>query len=219
MLLDWQKTENLLRKYRIPLVENKIIESAEQGIVFSRTIGYPVVLKLLVPENLHKIDKGLVKLNIQNEQQLSDVFMEFVKEFRFFPEGRSETPSSFDGEIVIQKQVSGAELFLGMKRDKTFGPVLSFGLGGIFVEVLNDVVLGVCPVNKRDGLAMIKKIKGYKILRGYRGQKPVDINKLADILANVSRLAMENENIKEIDFNPLFAAGGSVAVADAKIII
>ncbi|MCL5011162.1 MAG: acetate--CoA ligase family protein, partial [Patescibacteria group bacterium] len=102
---------------------------------------------------------------------------------------------------------------------RTFGPVLSFGLGGIFVEVLNDIVFGICPINKKEAIKMIKKIKGHKILWGWRGQKPVDINKLADILVNVCKMAMENENIKEIDFNPAFASEKSVAVADAKIII
>jgi len=218
MLLDWQKTEELLKKYQIPLVESLVIETVEQGIEFANRVGFSVVLKLLSPSDLHKIDKGLVKLNIQNEQQLSIVFKEFMKEGASFIQGRRLPPSSPEGEILIQKQILGVELFMGMKRDKSFGAVVSFGLGGIFVEVLNDVVLGICPINKKEGLEMIESIKGYKILQGYRGQVKVDINKLADILVGVSRLAMENESIKEIDFNPLFADGNNITVADAKII-
>jgi len=194
MLLDWQKTEELLKKYQIPLVESLVIESAEQGVVFAGRVGYPVVLKLISSDVLHKVDKGLVKLNIQNEQQLKTAWNELSTFCHSEPAGE-ESPGSFataqdDTRIIIQKQVAGIELFVGMKRDESFGPVVSFGLGGIFVEVLNDVVLGVCPINKKEALQMIESIKGYKILQGYRGQVKVDINKLADILVGVSYLAM-----------------------------
>jgi len=213
MILSWQKTEELLKKYQIPLVESLLIENAEQAVVFAGKVGYPVVLKLISSDVLHKVDKGLVKLNLQNEQQLGAAW----KELRSFLPGRSEAPSS-SFQVVIQKQAAGVELFMGIKRDKSFGPVISFGLGGIFVEVLNDIVLGLCPLDKNQAREMIKKIKGYKILQGYRGQPKIDIEKLADVLAGVSRLAMENESIKEIDFNPLFADGNNIIVADAKII-
>ncbi|MCX6789158.1 MAG: acetate--CoA ligase family protein [Candidatus Gribaldobacteria bacterium] len=206
MILSWQKTEELLEKYQIPLVESLVIENAEQGIEFANRVGYPVVLKLLSSDDLHKTDKGLVKLNLQNEQQLNSACKEL---------GSLQKQGT---EFLAQKQVRGVELFMGMKWDKNFGPVVSFGLGGIFVEVLNNVVLGVCPINKKEALEMIESIKGYKILQGYRGQPKIDVEKLADILVSVSKLAIENENIREIDFNPVFADGNNIMVADAKII-
>lgn len=208
MLLSFQKTKDLLKKYQIPMVEGLVIKSVEQGIEFAGGVGYPVVLKLLLPGDLHKIDKGLVRLGIQSEAGLRTAFGELW-------EGQT-LPDS--GEILIQKQVTGIELFLGMKQDKSFGPVISFGLGGIFVEVLNDIVLGICPIDKKQALKIIESIKGYKILQGFRGQKSVDVEKLADILVNVSKMSLENENIQEIDFNPLFANGNNIMVADAKII-
>jgi len=209
MILGWEKTKELLAKYQIPMVESLVIESLGQGIAFAQKTGWPVVLKLVSNDVLHKIDKGLVKLNLQNEQQLDTAFREL----------RKEHPSSSEGEIIIQKQVGGIEIFIGMKRDKSFGPVVGFGLGGVFVEVLNDVVFGVCPLAENEALSMVKSIKGYKILQGYREQEKVDINKLADVLVAVSRLAIENGDIKEIDFNPVFANGDVVAVADAKMML
>ena len=226
MLLDWRKTEELLKKYQIPLVESLLIENAEQGIKFANRVGFPVVLKLLSPGDLHKTDKGLVKLNIQNEQQLESAFVILTTPsviLRQQPKDLGDSsairPQNDNRKrIIIQKQVSGLELFMGIKRDQSFGPVISFGLGGIFVEALEDIVLGICPISKKEAAEMIKSIKGYKILQGYRGQKPIDIEKLADVLVNVANLAMENKEIKEIDFNPVFAAGNNIIVADAKII-
>jgi len=213
MLLSFKETKELLNKYQIPLVESLIIESLEQGIVFAEKVGFPVVLKLLSNDVLHKVDKGLVKLNIQNAIEFEATW----KELGSFGGRRNRVPSD---ELVVQRQIQGGvELFVGLKRDKTFGPIISFGLGGIFVEVLNDVVLNICPVNKTEALEMIKSIKGYKILTGYRGQTPVNLEKLAEILVGVSYLATENEKVNEMDINPLFAKGSEIAVADVKIII
>ncbi|MFH0739487.1 MAG: acetate--CoA ligase family protein [bacterium] len=204
MLLDFEKTKGLLEKYQIPMVESLVVKNLEQGIEFADRVGFPVVLKLLLPDALHKIDKGLVKLNIQNEQELRAALGEL-------PRG---LPS---GELFIQKQISGTELFVGIKKDKSFGPVISFGLGGIFVEVLGDIVFAICPISKNEAMEMIKKIKGYKILQGYRNQPGVDVGKLADILVNISELAVENQDIQEIDFNPVMASGSEIFIVDPKI--
>jgi len=214
MLLDFEKTKELLGKYQIPMVESLVIKTAQEGIEFAGRVGFPVVLKLVSNDVLHKIDKGLVKLNIQNEQQLQDSFSKF---------NGGQTPASLRGsvfpQILIQKQISGTEIFLGMKRDKSFGPAISFGLGGIFVEVLEDIVFGICPIEKKEALEMIKKIKGYKILQGYRGQPKVDIEKLADVLVNISNLSFENKYIQEIDFNPVIASGSDIFIVDPKVIL
>lgn len=214
MLLDFEKTRELLEKYQIPLVESLLIDNLQQGIEFARENGWPVVLKLLSSGNLHKIDKGLVRLNIKNAQELTLNLAKLSSEEEGV-QGRSETPS----QVVIQKQVSGIELFMGMKRDKSFGPVASFALGGIFVEVLQDVVFGICPIDKVQAAKMVEGIKGYKILQGYRGQLPVDLEKLADILVNIGKMAMANENIKEIDLNPIMANGKEIFIVDPKIIL
>jgi len=210
MLLDFKKTRELLEKYQIPMVESLVIETLEQGIEFAKEVGFPVVLKLISNDILHKVDKGLVKLNIQNDLDLEASFkaLSALKSFQ----GTQGT------QCLVQKQVGGIELFVGMKRDKSFGPVISFGLGGIFVEVLEDIVFGICPLDKKQAIEMIKNIKGYKILQGYRGQPPIDIEKLSDILVNISRLAIENNNIQEIDFNPVIASENNILVVDAKII-
>jgi len=206
MLLSFEKTKELLEKRQIPIAESLIIENIHQGIEFANQVGFPVVLKLLVSENLHKVDKGLVKLNIQNAQDLESAW----KELNSF---------HLEGVKLLQKQIGGTELFLGMKRDKAFGPVIGFGLGGIFIEVLNDIVFGICPISQKEALLMIKSIKGYKILEGFRGKPKANIERLAGILANVSKLAIEDKNIQEIDFNPIMANGNDVFIVDPKIIL
>jgi len=206
MLLSFEKTKELLEKRQIPIAESLIIENIHQGIEFANQVGFPVVLKLLVSENLHKVDKGLVKLNIQNAQELESAWKE-LNSFRL------------EGVKLLQKQIGGTELFLGMKRDKAFGPVIGFGLGGIFIEVLNDIVFGICPISQKEALLMIKSIKGYKILEGFRGKPKANIERLAGILANVSKLAIEDKNIQEIDFNPIMANGNDVFIVDPKIIL
>ena len=211
MLLDWQKTNELLKKYQIPLVESLVIENIQQGIEFANKVGFPVVLKLLSQDNLHKVDKGLVKLNIQNKQDLTSNFAILSQQ--------DQNDGGYTGCVIIQKQVVGTELFLGMKRDKSFGCVISFGLGGIFVEVLEDIGFGICPINKEYALEIIKSIKGYKVLTNYRGRTPVNLEKLADIVMNISKLAVENENIQEIDFNPVMANGSEILIVDPKVIM
>ena len=204
MILDWQKTEELLKKYNIPAVESRVIESIKQGIEFTQKFGWPVVVKVLSKTILHKTDEGLVRTNIQDEAGLERAFFDLFQK---------------EGEVLIQRQLSGIEIFCGVKRDASFGPVVAFGLGGVFVEVLEDVVFGLAPLNQQEAENMVKSIKGYKLLQGYRGQKEADIVKIAELLVNVCQMAMENKDIKEIDFNPVFAASDFVAVADAKILI
>lgn len=217
MLLGWEQTKEILTKYQVPLAESLVIENNQQGTEFANKAGYPVVLKLISGNVLHKVDKGLVKLNIQTPQDLENTWNELIS---FQMKGaKIGSGGSEQGEVVIQKQVSGVELFLGMKRDKSFGPVVSFGLGGIFVEVLEDVVFGICPIDKKYALKIIESLKGFKILKGYRGQNAVDLELLGDLLVKVSKLAMENENIKEIDFNPVMAKGSDIFVVDPKILL
>lgn len=204
MLLDFATTKELLEKYQIPLVESQVIRTVEEGISFVNKNGGPVVLKLLSPNVLHKIDKGLVKLNIQDKQDLQKAFSEFAQTA---------------GEILIQKQVNGIELICGMKKDASFGPVLVFGLGGIFVEVLKGLSFQIAPISRKEAVEMIRRVKGFKLLSGYRGQPAVDINKIVAILINLSRLALANSALKEIDFNPVMVNEREILVVDPKIII
>jgi len=209
MLLNFEKTEKLLNKYNILVVKTRIIKTKKQAISFAKKNNWPVVLKINAPNLLHRTEKGLIKIGINNKQELIEEFKNIFK----------KSKNIKNREILIQKTINGIEIICGMKRDPAFGPVLMFGLGGIFAEVLKDVSFQITPVNKKEAKEMIKKIKGYKILNGYRNTPKADIDKLAKLILNVSKLAQENPQIKEIDLNPVFINEKYIKVADPKIII
>ena len=208
-LLGFEETKKLLDQYKIPFSQTKLVKSKKQALRAAQIIGYPVILKGYSTKILHKTEKGLVKFKIDDEKKLEKVFDEIMKLARRI---------KIEG-VLVQKMEQGIELVCGMKRDVSFGPVLMFGLGGIFIEVLKDISFAISPITKKEALDMVKEIKGYEILNGYRGQPCVEINRIADVLIKLSNLSSEHSEIKEIDFNPIFADGKKVIVADAKLLI
>jgi len=219
MLLDWQKTKELLEKYQIPTVESLIVEDVNSAFGFAKRVGFPVVLKLISENSLHKIDKGLVKLNIKNKQELETSCRELRSLHLQGAKLPAQVVSLPANELILQKQIKGVEVFLGMKRDESFGPVVSFGLGGIFVEVLKDISFGICPVDKEYAFKIIKAIKGLEVLFGFRGQSLVDVGKIASMIVSLSKLAIENNQFKEIDFNPAIANEEGVFAVDPKFVL
>jgi len=207
MILDFKKTNKLLTEYNIPLIETEVVQSKKQALDFADN-NWPVVLKVFSKEVLHRTELGLVKTGIESKKELKSSLDEI----------RKEAVDLKDKKILIQKTGKGTEIICGMKRDKTFGPVLMFGLGGVFVEVLKDVSFGITPLSKKESKEMIKQIKGYKILKGFRGYPKVDFEKISKLLLNLSKIAEENENIKEIDFNPAFVNEKTLKVVDFKVI-
>ena len=207
MLLSFDKTKKLLEKYEIPLVEGKIISSCAEASAFAKTIGFPVVLKIISQKILHKTDIGGVILDIGDKESLSAAWGKINK-----------LAKSKKADILIQRQEQGTEIIIGAKRDPVFGPVVMFGLGGIFVELLKDVSFRLAPINKREAGQMIKEAKSYKLLTGFRGGKKANIEKIKDILVNVSKMASK-ENIRELDLNPIIVNAKQAKTADAKIII
>jgi len=210
-LLGFEKTKELLRQYKIPLVKTRLVKTKKEAKNFAKKIGWPLVLKISSSEVLHRTEKGLVKVGIENEKELGKAFDEIMGTVPV----RGKSPAE---GVLIQKMARGIEVACGMKRDVTFGPVLMFGLGGVFIELLKDVSFAIAPVNKREAMETIKKIKGYKILKGYRGKNPVNLDGLVKVLVGISKLSMEHSEIKEIDFNPIFVNEKRVQVADFKII-
>lgn len=207
-LLDFHQTKNLLSKYKIPFFECEIfgLEEIKKAESFAKKIGYPLVLKVFSPKIFHRTDISGVITGIKNEKELGNSFLNLGK--IKFVEG-----------ILVQKMGKGKEVILGMKRDPTFGPVLMAGLGGIFVEILNDVSFGICPISKREALKMIKEIKGYRVLKGGRNQKGVNIKALIEIMIKLSKLSLEEKDIQEIDFNPVIINEKTAKVADFKFFI
>ena len=171
-------------------------------MAFAREAGYPVVLKIISPEWLHKSDLGGVRLNIGDEAQLQAAFRELTELFEVrTPEG------SLEG-FLVQKQVQGVELLLGLKRDPQFGPVLVAGAGGIYTEILRDIARGFVPLSRERARCMLAALKIYPILAGTRGQAGVNLEALLDLMLGLSRLAVDYPEIRELDLNPVVANRG-----------
>jgi succinyl-CoA synthetase beta subunit len=205
--LEFKKTEQLLSKYGIPLCPGRLVSERGEVLAFAKKTGYPLVLKVLSPSAVHKTDLGLVKTGISGKEELAGAWAELAAK-KIKKEG-----------ILVQKQLSGVEMVIGMKRDSQFGPVLMFGLGGIFVELLEDVSFRIAPLKKKDAREMVKEIKGHKALLGFRSQKPVDLEKLTGILLSLSKLSLREKYIKEVDLNPVIVNEKGAWVADPRFLI
>ena len=205
--LEFKKAEQLLAKYGIPLCPGRLVSEKKEAWAFAKKTGYPLVLKVLSPLATHKTDLGLVKTGIRDEKELDKAWAELAAK-KIKREG-----------VLVQKQLAGVEVVAGIKRDPQFGPVLMFGLGGIFVELLKDVSFRIAPVGKNDARGMMKEIKGYKVLLGFRSQKAVDLDKLTGILLSLSELSLREKDVKEVDLNPIIANEKGAWVADPRFLI
>ncbi len=177
------------------------VQSAEAAIVAAKSLGFPVVMKILSPDILHKSDIGAVKLNIGSVEEVETAYQEILKA------AETHAPAAEIAGVLVARQLSGGiECLMGINRDPTFGPVAVFGLGGIFVELLNDVAVRACPFGPDEALEMIRSIRGAAILEGARGAKPADVEALADMLSRLSVFAAgTGERLISIDLNPVLA--------------
>ena len=198
--LSEYEAKQILRAYGIPIAEERLAHSLEEAIAMAREIGYPIAAKLVSPDIPHKTEAGVIALNIHSEEQLQEQYPEILKRGKIFrPEAR------IDG-VLIQEMVSGEgiETIVGLSQEPPFGPTLLFGLGGIFVEVMNDVSIRVLPVTRKDTLNMISEIRGYRVLQGTRGRKPADLEAITQVLLKTACLAAELKGaVAEVDINPL----------------
>ncbi|MBL7156226.1 MAG: acetate--CoA ligase family protein [Candidatus Pacebacteria bacterium] len=212
-LLGFEETKKILEKNNIPFVKSKICETEKQAVVFAREIDYPVVLKISSPDIVHKTDVKGIKVGIENQRDLKRAFNDILFSVK------NLQPNAKINGILVQKMVFGKEVIIGMKKDVNFGPVLMFGLGGIFVEAIKDISLRVAPIEKTEVGKMIKEIKGFPVLKGLRGQKSVNMEGLAKIIYNLSNLCLKEENIQEIDFNPVIVNEKRALVVDARFLV
>ena len=208
------ESREILKYYGIPVVEGVVIQQIEDAADFAQKYGYPLVLKIVSKDIIHKTDVSGVIVGIKNEKELRNEITNLIKNVK------KKKPSARIDGIFVQKMLpESPEVIIGGKKDLTFGQVLAFGLGGVFVEVFNDVSFRVVPIKERDAIDMISEIKGIKILQGVRGKKPVDFKALIDILMRTSRMLEENPGIKELDMNPVFALANRAVAVDARIIV
>jgi acyl-CoA synthetase (NDP forming) len=185
-------------------------------VTAAERIGYPLALKGMSPQLLHKTDVGIVRLNLKNREEVVVAYREIVEKIKAQPGALCE------GVLVQEMVQSGTEIMVGISQDPQFGPTVAFGLGGIFVEALGDIVLKIAPVSRRDALAMISGIKGTRVLQGIRGRPPVDREALVDLIMRVSRIATDHESqLRELDLNPVivFGQGLGLKVVDALAVL
>jgi len=188
--------------------------STRQAVEAANRIGYPIVLKIVSPQILHKSDAGGVIVGVEDDQGIRDGFKKIVKNAKAY-----NADAEITGILVQEMAPNGTEIIVGSTTDPTFGPTLMFGLGGIFVEILKDVSFRVAPITERDAAEMIEEIKAVKILDGARGMPPCHKPTLAEILHKTSKMLMENPEIKELDMNPILAYPDSAMIVDARIIM
>ncbi|MEM0295400.1 MAG: acetate--CoA ligase family protein [Candidatus Korarchaeum sp.] len=208
------EAKSFVADYGIPVTRIKLAKSEDEAVRFANEIGFPVVLKIASPQVIHKSDVGGVKVNLRSEDDVRRAYREIVDNVR-----RRVPDARIEGILVQEFAPPGAELIIGLIRDPQFGPTVMFGLGGIFVEVFRDVSFRVAPLSEQDAETMIKEIKAYKLLTGFRGAEPVDINAIKDALIKVGRIGVENEEIAEMDLNPVIAYPKGIKVVDARIIL
>jgi acetate---CoA ligase (ADP-forming) subunit beta len=204
----------LLAAYDIPVLDYRLATSSEEAGTMAGEIGFPVVMKVVSPDVIHKSDSGGVKLNIEDPESASRGYDDILKAV-----AEAVPEAAIEGILIAPMISGGVEVIMGMLRDPQFGPAVMFGLGGIFVEILKDVVFEIAPVERPEAERMIKSIKGYPLLAGARGSQPCHIESLIDIVTGLSRLALELPEIKEIDLNPVLATPERSFCLDARLLL
>ena len=204
------ESKNLLKEIGIPIPEQELAITKEETIAVAKKIGFPVVLKLMAEDVVHKSDIGAVKLNIKNEVEIANAYDELMN-----------IPSQSEKSISVQKMADEpiTELIIGMTTDAQFGPALMFGIGGILVELLEDVSFRIAPITEYDAREQIHEIKGFPILDGYRGKPKADIDAIVNTLLKISDFVIKHEEINEMDLNPVFIYENGLVCVDARIIL
>ncbi len=204
----------ILSTYGLPVIKTETASSKAEALEAAKRIGYPVAMKIVSPDVVHKIDVGGVKLDLSSDQDVSEAFDEILKNVN------ARVPDARIEGVILQEYVTGGtETIIGIHRDPKFGPLLMFGLGGIYVEAYRDVSFRLAPIRELSADNMINQIRGSKILQGFRGQPPADTKSIAECIERLSQLSIELPDIAELDVNPLVAFANGCRALDARIIV
>ncbi len=207
------EAKQVLSAYGIPVTKGILVNKKGDLIKASQKIGFPLVMKVVSPDIVHKTEAHAVAVGLKTEAEVLQAFETLQKNARSYKKG-----ARIHG-VLIQEMASGKEVIIGGIKDIQFGPTVMFGVGGILVEVMKDVTFRVAPISKFDAQEMLHEVKGYKILQQFRGQKSVNENSIINMLLKVSQLMYDNPQIKELDINPLFVNEKEAKAADARIIL
>lgn len=202
---------SLLESYEIQIPPYKVIRNENEALEAAEALGWPIVMKIVSPDVIHKTDVGGVILDIQNEKQVSEAFSRLSS---------LESPDKkIEGIIIYPFQKAELELSVGMVRDSQFGPVITFGLGGIWIEVFHDISYAIAPLSIEEAQDMLDSIQAHEILKDFRKRKSVDRASLSELLVRISRMAMKEVAIQEMDFNPIFPMEKGYFIADGRVIL
>ncbi len=213
-LLNEVEAKEVLAEAGVPVVPARLARTRDEAVAFAREGGFPAVLKVVSNDIAHKSDVGGVKLDLADEAAVGaayDAIMAAVK---------AAAPGAAVEGVSVQKMAApGTEVIIGVNADPQFGPVLMFGLGGILVELLEDVAFRIVPIEPRDARRMIREIKGFKLLEGFRGTPPADVAALEALLLKVSAFVDGHPEVAELDLNPVFAYPDGAVAVDARIVL
>jgi len=204
----------VLNAYGLPAIKTEFAKTRRQAVDLAKKIGLPVAMKIVSPDVVHKTDIGAVKLDLNSEQDVAGAFDEILKNVKV-----NAPNARIDGVLLQNYVTGGTETIIGIHRDPKFGPLLMFGLGGIYVEAYRDVSFRLAPIRELSAHNMIQQIRGGKILQGFRGQPPRDLEAIAECIERLSQLAMELEDVQELDVNPLLAFEKGCKAVDARVIV
>jgi acyl-CoA synthetase (NDP forming) len=213
-LLNEVESKELLEAAGIATSGARLARSADQAAALADQLGYPVVLKILSADISHKSDVGGVALNLGDAAAVRDAYERMMAAVR-----AAEPDARIDGVSVQRQAAAGTEVIVGVTTDPQFGPVVMFGLGGVLVEVLRDVAFRLVPLEPRDAHQIVREIKGFPLLQGYRGAPPADLAALEDLVLKVSRFVETHPEVEELDLNPVFAYPDGAVAVDARIIV
>jgi acetyl-CoA synthetase (ADP-forming) len=207
--LSEAESRKVLEGYKIPLVESRTVQSANQAAKAAEELGFPVVLKGAGRDLAHKTESGVVVLNLADSKAVEKAYADI----------QSKAGDKLEGVLVQRMIASDREFVAGMKRDPQFGPCVMFGLGGIFTEVLKDISFRVAPLERIDAEEMLDEVQAAKLLDSIRGQPAADRRALGDLLIALGKVGLEKEEIAEIDLNPILLDGSRPMAADALVVL
>ena len=205
------ESKQVLEYMNIGIPKSKLAKTEDEAVSAASSFGYPVVMKLMSPDVLHKSDSGAVKIKIKSDSEVKEIYKDFMQRF---------SNVHISGILVEEMVDEGLELIIGTNIDDTFGPVILFGVGGVLVEAIKDVVFRMCPTTKEQALNAINEIKASVLLDGFRGLPQVNKDELANLIVRLSELAWDyREYISEMDINPIIANKDGLFPVDARIIL
>ena len=212
--LNEVEAKQLLASAGVPVAETQLAITADEAVNAAEEIGYPVVMKIVSPEIAHKSDVGGVVVGVENSDDVRSIFEEINRSVA------DKAPQAEIDGVAIQAMVpQGTEIIVGSTTDEQFGPVMMFGLGGVFVEILEDVAFRIVPLEPKDASDIVREIKGFPLLDGARGREKADLDSLENLILKVSNLVDENPQIAELDLNPVFAYSDGLVAVDAHIVL